>query len=182
MTWVLKSLKHLLLKLLTKVHNVWAKKVLRSYISWYWGVVQNWKKNWLVVCKMTYEDFGKLSPEHLIVSKLGFWWNPFIQIRKYMSLKFTEELCVMTMKNDAKFERKLTCLSNWREEFDEFWPGHSNISKSSTLMASFRPKYIIFELNRYRGVIFDGTEDWSKIWRKTDLCFQNRHEEFGKCS
>ena len=26
-----------------------------------------------------------------------------------MSLKFTEEVCVMTMKNDAKFEEKLTC-------------------------------------------------------------------------
>ena len=26
-----------------------------------------------------------------------------------MSLKFTGELCVMTMKNDAKFEEKLTC-------------------------------------------------------------------------
>ena len=26
-----------------------------------------------------------------------------------MSLKFTEELCIMTMKNDAKFEEKLTC-------------------------------------------------------------------------
>ena len=26
-----------------------------------------------------------------------------------MSLKFTEELCVMTMKNDAKFEKELTC-------------------------------------------------------------------------
>ena len=26
-----------------------------------------------------------------------------------MSLKFTEEICVMTMKNDAKFEEKLTC-------------------------------------------------------------------------
>ena len=25
-----------------------------------------------------------------------------------MSLKFTEELCVMAMKNDAKFEEKLT--------------------------------------------------------------------------
>ena len=25
-----------------------------------------------------------------------------------MSLKFTEELCVRTMKNDAKFEEKLT--------------------------------------------------------------------------
>ena len=26
-----------------------------------------------------------------------------------MNLKFTDELCVMTMKNDVKFEEKLTC-------------------------------------------------------------------------
>ena len=26
-----------------------------------------------------------------------------------MSLKFTEELCVMTLKNDAKSEEELTC-------------------------------------------------------------------------
>ena len=26
-----------------------------------------------------------------------------------MSFKFTGELCVMTMKNDAKFEEELTC-------------------------------------------------------------------------
>ena len=26
-----------------------------------------------------------------------------------MSFKFTEELCVMTMKNDANFEVELTC-------------------------------------------------------------------------
>ena len=26
-----------------------------------------------------------------------------------MSLKLTEELCIMTMKNDAKFEEELTC-------------------------------------------------------------------------
>ena len=26
-----------------------------------------------------------------------------------MSLKFTEELCVMTIKNGAKFEEELTC-------------------------------------------------------------------------
>ena len=26
-----------------------------------------------------------------------------------MSLKFTEELCVMTMKNDTKLEEELTC-------------------------------------------------------------------------
>ena len=26
-----------------------------------------------------------------------------------MSLKFTEELCIITMKNDTKIEEKLTC-------------------------------------------------------------------------
>ena len=26
-----------------------------------------------------------------------------------MGLKFTEKLCVVTMKNDAKFEEELTC-------------------------------------------------------------------------
>ena len=35
--------------------------------------------------------------------------DPFIQSRKCMSLKLTGELCVMTMKNDAKFEIELTC-------------------------------------------------------------------------
>ena len=43
------------------------------------------------------------------ISKLGHWWDPFIQSRKWMSLKFTEELYVMTMKNDGKFEEDLTC-------------------------------------------------------------------------
>ena len=33
----------------------------------------------------------------------------FVQSRKDMTLKFIEELCVMTMKNNAKFEEKLTC-------------------------------------------------------------------------
>ena len=54
------------------------------------------------------EKFGKFSPEHLKVSKLGLWWDPFVQSRKGMTLKFTEELCVMTMKNNAKFEEELT--------------------------------------------------------------------------
>ena len=35
-------------------------------------------------------------------------WN-FAQSRKCMTLKFTEELCAMTMKNDTKIEEKLTC-------------------------------------------------------------------------
>ena len=45
-------------------------------------------------------------PEH---SKLGFWLDPLIQTWKSMSLKSTQELSVMTMKNYAKFEEELIC-------------------------------------------------------------------------
>ena len=30
----------------------------------------------------------------------------------------------------------------------------------------------MFELKKYRGVMFDCTQDWYKVWRKTGLCFQ----------
>ena len=41
-------------------------------------------------------------------SKLGLSLDPFIQSRKGVSLKLKGELCLMTMKNDAKFEIELT--------------------------------------------------------------------------
>ena len=40
---------------------------------------------------------------------LGLLWDSFVQSWKFMSLKFTGELCVMAMKNDAKIGVKLTC-------------------------------------------------------------------------
>ena len=39
---------------LSKVYNVWPKKVHRSYLSWHWRVMQNLKKNWLVAWKITW--------------------------------------------------------------------------------------------------------------------------------
>ena len=30
----------------------------------------------------------------------------------------------------------------------------------------------MFGLKKYRGIMFDGIEDWCKIWRKTDMCFK----------
>ena len=38
--------------LLTKVYNVWAKKVQRSYVWWHWRLMQNLKENWLVLSKL----------------------------------------------------------------------------------------------------------------------------------
>ena len=102
---------HFHLSLLCKVFNVWPKKVQRSYLLWQWRVMHNLKKNWLVVWKWN-EEYGKFSLEHLIVSKFGLSWDPLIKSRKSMSLKFTEELRVMTVKNYAKFEEEMICFKD----------------------------------------------------------------------
>ena len=95
--------------LLTKVYNVWAEKVQMSYVWWHWILMQNLKENWLVLSKMTWGIWQIFTRAHSKVWKVGLLLGPFIQNRKCISLKFTEELCVMTMKNDAKFEEELTC-------------------------------------------------------------------------
>ena len=43
-------------------------------------------------------------------------------------------------------------------------------------------KNINFDLKKYRGIVFHDTEEWYKIWRKTDLWFGKWHEEYGKFS
>ena len=54
-------------------------------------------------------DMRNLANFHQSESlKTGILWDPSIQSRKCMSLKVTEELCVVTMKNGAKFEEELT--------------------------------------------------------------------------
>ena len=82
----------------------------------------------------------------------------------------------MTLKNDEKSEENLTLnfesFENWHKEFDEVWLQNSKVSKIYTLMGCFWPNYIMFELKKYRGVMFNCTQDWYKFWRKTGLCFQ----------
>ena len=69
-----------------------------------------------------HQEFGKFSPERSKVSKLELWRDPFVQSRKCMSLKFAEELCVMTMKNDTKIEEELTCRFKIDMNFTNFDP------------------------------------------------------------
>ena len=106
----LKSLKnlHFFWSLLCKVYNVWSKKLQRSYLSWQWRVMQNLKKNWLVVNWRGKKDITNAVNFHQNTWKCQNW-DPLVQNRWCMSLKFTGELCVMTMKNDTRLEEELTC-------------------------------------------------------------------------
>ena len=89
---------------------------LKFDLKRYSGVIFHENEDWCKIWRKTDlwfgkwdEEYGKFSPEHLKVSKLGVWSGRLIQSRKSINLKFTKELCVMTMKNDAKFEEELTC-------------------------------------------------------------------------
>ena len=63
----------------TKVYIVWATKIQRSYLSQHWRDMQILKKSWLVGLKKELRNLAKFSPEHLKVSNLGLWWDPFVE-------------------------------------------------------------------------------------------------------
>ena len=91
-------------------------KYLMFHLEKYRGGIFRDNEEWCEIWRKTdlrfgklHEEYGKFSPEQLEVSKWAYWWDPLIQSRKSVSLKSTEKLCVVKMKNDAKFEEELTC-------------------------------------------------------------------------
>ena len=66
-----------------------------------------------------------------------------MQSKKGLNLKFTMQLCVVAMKNHAKFEEELP----YHFKVDKFIPKHWTILRICTLMGYFWPKYM-FELKK----------------------------------
>ena len=130
------------------------------------------KSSWLGVSKLIYETWRiltqalgslkKLQLNGLFSSKVYSVWAEKVQ-GSYLSLHWR------VMQNLKRIDLP---VQNWHEDFNEFWPEHSKISKSCNLMNCFWPKYIIFVLRKYRWVMFNGTEYWHKIRRKTGLWIQ----------
>ena len=112
--WILtQALEHS--NIFTLMCSFWAKYILFE-LKRYRGVIFHETEEWCKIWRKTdlwfekwHEKFDKFSPEHSKVLKLGLWWDSFVQSRKCISLKFTEELCIITMKNDTKIEGELTC-------------------------------------------------------------------------
>ena len=86
----------------------------------------------------------------------------------------------MSMKNDAKFEEEL--VSHYKIAIRNLTNFDLSTWKSKKILFNWLlwTKYMMFELKMFRRVMFDGAEDWCKISKKTDLCFQKWNEEFGK--
>ena len=155
LTWALESLKkfHLNGLLLSKVYIVELKKYRavifheteEGYKVWR-GIYlsfQNWHK-----------EFDKFWPENSKVSKLELWWDLFVRSRKYMSLIFTGELCVMTVKNDTKIEEELSC--HFKIDMRNFtsFDLSTRKSKKFVLIGSLWQKYILLELKSIEELSF----------------------------
>ena len=142
MIWALK-----ILKISTLTSSFYAKYITFG-LSKYKRVILHDSEEWSKIRRKTdlwfekwHEEYGKFSPEHLKDWKLGLSWNCLVQYRKCMSLNFTDGLCIMKMKNDAKFEEELTChFKIDLRNLTNFDPEHSNVSKIGTLIGSFWPK------------------------------------------
>ena len=143
-----------------KVYNVWPKKVQRNYLSWHWKVMQSFKKNWLVIWKMTWRIW-QIFTRTLESVKIGTLME-FLSLKEKMyELKIYEEVMCGCTGEWCKIWRGIDLLfQNWYEEFDEFWPECSKVLKICILMGTFWPNYIMLELQKYRGVIFHGTEEF----------------------
>ena len=88
----------------------------------------------------------------------------------------------MAMKNDTKLEEEVTCHFKINMNLTQNLTQALKKTKTFFLIGSLWPKYILFELRKYRGVIFHDTEEFCKFWIKTDQWFEKIHEKFGKFS
>ena len=110
--------------------------------------------------------------------KIGTFMGSFYLKWKMHELKIYREVLCNDTEEWWKIWRGIDLLlQNLHDEFDKLWLEHWKVSKIYILMGCFWQKY-----KKYRGVMFDSTEDWCKIWRKTDFYFPKWHEKFGKFS
>ena len=148
-------------------------------------VMQNLKKNWLVVWKITW-GIWQIFTRALESwdSKLGLLWGTFVPSRKCMSLKFKGECHVLWQWRKMQNLKRSWPVQNWHEEFTKFWPEHSTISKTCTLTGCFWPKYIMQRsyvwwhsrlIKKSEGKLlfhkwYKFGEFWSEHWKVSKIC------------
>ena len=136
-----------------------------------------WRKTDLLFGKW-HKKYGKFSPEHFKVSKLGFWRDPFIQTRKCMSLMFTKKLCTIKMKDDAKFEEERTC--RFKIDTTIWWILTQALKSLKKLHFNGLLLSNVHNVSAKAIQMNYVSWHWRVIWRKPDLQFGKWHVELGK--
>ena len=93
--------------LLSKVENGWPKDVQIINVYWHWRMIKNVKRNWLAASKLTWGIWRILTGALKSLKNLHFHGILLTKVYNVWAKKSTEELSLMTLKSDTKFEQKL---------------------------------------------------------------------------
>ena len=127
--------------LLSKVENVWAWNLQGSYVSWEWRVVQNSKRTWLVNSKLIWGILRILTRILKNLKYLNFNELLLAKVYNVWAKKSTEELCLIALNIDVKFEGKLTCtFKNDMKNLVNFHHSTFGSLKIGTFLGYFYPK------------------------------------------
>ena len=125
-----------------------------------------------------HNEFDKIWPDLSKISKIfilmGSFWS------KYLLLELKKDRGIIFHKTGEGYKiwRGIDLsFQNWHKKF-KFWPERWKVSKIFILMGSFWEKYLLFQLKKYRGIIFHETEERYNIWKGINLSFQNWHKKF----
>ena len=109
-------------------------------------------------------DMRNLANFHQNTWKCQNWYFHGILLSKVEhTWAKNSQLCVMTLKNDEKYEEELTWRFKIEMEFDEFWLEHWEVSKIYTLMGWFWQKYIMFDLKSTEELYFTTLKSDAKM-------------------
>ena len=162
---------------LHKADKILDEKVHKSYVFWYWRVMQSLRKNWLLFPKMTWGSWWILMPAVASLKILILIGVNYLESILCFSRKSTEELCVITLKNDAIFKEKLT--GGLKNDIRNLVNFHGSSRKFDNLHfdGSFCQWHIKFQLKKVQKSYL------SWYWRVIEALKKNCekwHEEFGE--
>ena len=141
--------------------------------------------NWCKIFKKTdllsqkWREFGEFWPKLSKISKMfaftGSYCTKYLMfvLKKVQRSYFSWHWRVM-------WNLKKNWLVVWKMTW-EIWVIFTTALQSvkiGILMGSFCSKQKIYEPKIYRGIMYHENEEWCKVWRGTDMSFQNWHGEF----
>ena len=107
-----------------------------------------------------HEEFNNFDLSTQNLNNLDFNGLLLTKYIQCLSLASTEELCLMTLNIDAKFEGKLTYSSkNNRRNLVNFYQSTFKSLQVETFIGSFYPKQKMYEAKIYRGVTCHDNEE-----------------------
>ena len=121
---------------LLKVHNVWAKKIQRRYLSWHWTVMQNLNKPDLVVSKIAW-GIGLTSIRALKSLKNCTLKGSSYAKHIMLQLGYFIRIICRDTEGWCKIKEKLTC--GWKNDIRNLINFHvsSQSLKICTLICCF---------------------------------------------